>query len=60
MDQWNTFVINLAREKSYNGQPANTFRIPEVYIQADLEGVDADHPYTFYVDSIQLYPAYQP
>jgi len=40
--------------------PLNTVELPELWIQAKMEGVDKENPYTFYVDGIQLYPVRQP
>lgn len=59
MGQWNTFVFNLA-QKTYDGEPLNTRGLEELLLQGKINGVSEDKPYTFYVDSIQIYNAKQP
>lgn len=58
LEQWNTFVMDLS-ELTVEDTPLNTIELPELWIQAQMEGVDKEK-YTFYVDGIQLYPVYQP
>lgn len=56
--QWNTFTMNLFAPT--NGNPENALNgwvHNGLYIQGSVTGVDADHPYTFYVDGIQVSPA---
>lgn len=57
LDQWNTFILNLAQEKSDDEQTLNTLTVPALYLQGEVEGVDEAKPYTFYIDAVQLYPA---
>ena len=60
LEDWNTFVMDLSELTVEDTPPLNTVELPELWIQAKMEGVDKENPYTFYVDGIQLYPVRQP
>jgi|GEM_PF-6373155 len=53
-NRWNTFVMDIS-ELTFQERPMNTQEVTGVLIQAQIEGVGEDNPYTFYVDGIQLY-----
>ncbi len=54
-NRWNTFSMDVS-ELTYNDTPLTDLRIPQLWIQVQLNGVGADNPYTFYVDGIQYFP----
>ncbi|MBN1202047.1 MAG: toll/interleukin-1 receptor domain-containing protein [Anaerolineae bacterium] len=54
-DQWNTFVMDFS-ELTHEGEPLNTIDVYQVWIQVQIDGVNQDNPYTFYMDGVQLYP----
>jgi hypothetical protein len=52
--RWNTFVMDFSEKKAGDKQ-ANEIRLDEIKIQAQVNGVDEQNPYAFYVDGLQIF-----
>lgn len=56
--RWITFVIDVSGTASR--KKIDDKAIPEIWFQGQIDGVDKNNPYTFYIDGIRLSPAKKP
>ena len=56
-NQWNSFVLHLDEMKTDNGELLSEIDLSGLYLQGWIDGASQEIPYTFYLDSIQIYPA---
>ncbi len=54
--QWNTFIFDL-NQLEYDGQPLSTLELTSFWFHGGIAEVGKEHPYTFYVDGIQIFYA---